>query len=160
MALSDSRTHPLAQAAMLGLLAAVGTACSDDGGTSEVEGAAGAPAQQATDGTGAESDEGGNGEDPASADAGSSGEESETSEGGAGGSSAKMITSSTSVSGVTKESFTQECDKVDGIVETHASCPAANTGPGFSWDDTRDLWTEHTCALMNTCSGFSCKIPE
>lgn len=86
---------------------------------------------------------------------------------GGGGSSAADpdepvvgVLSSKVIPDLSLEDFTEMCDEAGGIVETHASCHGAVTGPGFSYDDGTDVFTEHTCRGYNTCSGFSCVVPE
>jgi hypothetical protein len=69
------------------------------------------------------------------------------------------VTSSTVVTGMTLERFTADCDERDGTVELHAHCGGVNTCQGFSYDDTTQVLSEHTCRALNTCSGYSCVVP-
>lgn len=74
-------------------------------------------------------------------------------EGGASG-----VTSTEIVPDLSIEDFTAMCDEAGGVVETHAHCGGTASGPGFSYDSETDELTEHTCAGINTCTGFSCVI--
>ncbi len=81
--------------------------------------------------------------------------------GGAGGEPAAMgVLSTKTVSDLSQEEFTALCDEVDGVVEVHPHCGGRVTGPGFSYDSDTGAFTEHTCAGYNTCTGFSCVVPE
>jgi hypothetical protein len=68
------------------------------------------------------------------------------------------VTSTELVRDLTLAAFTALCDEAGGIVETHAHCGGVVSGPGFSYDSDTDELTEHTCAGVNTCTGFSCVI--
>lgn len=68
------------------------------------------------------------------------------------------VTSTRSVADLSLAQFTEMCDEVEGIVEVHASCAGAVSGPGFSYDSDTDAFTEHTCRSFNTCRGFSCVL--
>lgn len=70
------------------------------------------------------------------------------------------VTSTEIVPDLTLEDFSAMCDEAGGVVETHAHCGGVVSGPGFSYDSETDELTEHTCAGINTCTGFSCVIDE
>lgn len=70
------------------------------------------------------------------------------------------ILSSQVVPDLSLEQFTSDCQKVGGVVETHAVCGGQNTCKGFSYDDDTDVLTDHTCRGYNTCSGFSCVVSD
>jgi hypothetical protein len=70
-----------------------------------------------------------------------------------------VITSSKVVSGMTLEKFTAECDARGGRVEIIPECGGTNSCKGLSYDEGTQTLTEHTCHSMNTCAGYSCKIP-
>lgn len=61
---------------------------------------------------------------------------------------------------MTLEAFTEECDERKGKVELHAHCGGLNSCKGFSYDDETHVLTEHTCKALNTCSGYSCVVPD
>lgn len=169
--MTSRRFESFASAAMLGLLAAAHPACGaasnpDESGT----GGAG------TDATGGEAS--GDGDSNSSGGSASGGNSSggregaatggsadepggaagSLGEGGAGG--AEGVTSSRTILDLSLEDFTALCDEAGGVVETHAHCGGLVTGPGFSYDATIDVFTEHTCAGYNTCTGFSCVLDD
>jgi hypothetical protein len=69
------------------------------------------------------------------------------------------ITSSVVDETMTLEKFTADCDTRGGKIEIHPGCHGANTCKGLSYDDGTFVLTEHTCAGLNTCSGYSCVVP-
>lgn len=97
--------------------------------------------------------EDGDGSDGAGGESGGTG-----SSGGAGG--AEGVTSSKVIPDLSYIQFLEMCQEAGGVVETHAHCGGLVTGPGFSYDSDTDVFTEHTCAGYNTCTGFSCVIDE
>jgi hypothetical protein len=119
------------RAAVLGLLATAQTACSDS------------PSETADGGGGSAGASGGGA-------------------GGAGGTenAVEGVTSTKTIVDLTLEEFTKMCDDARGSVEIHPHCGGFVTGKGFSYDSTIDTFTEHTCRGYNTCTGFSCVIPD
>ena len=79
---------------------------------------------------------------------------------GEGGAGVEGVLSTETIVDLSLEDFTALCDEAGGVVETHAHCGGVVSGPGFSYDSTIDVFTEHTCAGYNTCTGFSCVIDE
>ena len=77
---------------------------------------------------------------------------------GAGGAAASITSSRTDTS-VTLESFTAECTARRGKLEIHPHCGGANSCKGMSYDAGTHVLTEHGCAGLNTCNGFSCVDP-
>ncbi len=71
----------------------------------------------------------------------------------------RFVTSSDAATGMTLVTFTAMCDRVGGFVEVHPHCGGANSCGGFSYDSDSNTFTEHTCAGLNTCTGYSCVIP-
>jgi hypothetical protein len=61
---------------------------------------------------------------------------------------------------LTLEEFTEECDDQQGEVELHAHCGGVNSCKGFSYDDETFVFTVHSCKALNTCSGYSCVVPD
>lgn len=148
---------------MLGLVAATQTACGDANQGSEGSGGA------ANDETGGEggakegTDPTGSGSTGSTSDGGTGGAlvEGSAGEGGIGGSTTvEGVTSSKVIVDLSLEEFTEMCDEAGGVVETHAHCGGVVTGKGFSYDSDTDVFTEHTCAGYNTCTGFSCVIED
>lgn len=76
-------------------------------------------------------------------------------EGGAPG-----VTSTEIVADLSLDDFTVMCNEANGVVEVHAHCGGVVSGPGFSYDSDTDALTEHTCAGVNTCTGFSCVVDD
>lgn len=70
-----------------------------------------------------------------------------------------VVTSSTVDPTMTIEAFTKKCDAADGKVEVHPHCGGVNSCKGFSYDQTTQTFTEHTCTGLNTCAGWSCVVP-
>ena len=68
------------------------------------------------------------------------------------------MTSTRTIADLSQAQFTEMCDEVEGVVEAHASCAGAVSGPGFSYDIDTDAFTEHTCRGFNTCRGSSCVV--
>ena len=46
-----------------------------------------------------------------------------------------------------------------GFVEIHPHCGGANSCGGFSFDETIGVFSEHNCAGLNTCTGYTCVLP-
>jgi hypothetical protein len=69
-----------------------------------------------------------------------------------------VITSSKIVPDLTLEQFTAECDAWHGVVQIPPHCGGFNTCRGMSYDSGTDVFTEHTCRGLSTCSGFSCVL--
>ncbi len=61
---------------------------------------------------------------------------------------------------MTEASFREQCEKLHGALELHPGCGGANSCRGMSYDIDTHVYTEHTCKGLNTCSGFSCVLPE
>jgi hypothetical protein len=61
---------------------------------------------------------------------------------------------------MTEAEFTELCDARGGTVEVMPHCGGFATAPGFSYDVTTELLSEHTCAGANTCTGWNCAITE
>jgi len=61
--------------------------------------------------------------------------------------------------GITREAFTSMCNRVGGFVEVHPHCGGANSCGGFSFDETTGVFSEHNCAGLNTCTGYTCVVP-
>jgi cytochrome c551/c552 len=53
--------------------------------------------------------------------------------------------------------FKTLCDERGGYLQTHAWCSGNNSCKGVSW--SFGVLTDHSCAAMNTCEGFSCVEP-
>lgn len=70
------------------------------------------------------------------------------------------VTSTEIVADLSLEDFTEMCEEAGGDIEIHPSCGGAVSGPGLSYDSDTDELTEHTCASINTCTGFSCVVDE
>ena len=60
---------------------------------------------------------------------------------------------------MTLEKMTTLCDEKGGTIEQHPHCGGANSCKGMSYDETTEVYTEHTCRGMNTCAGYSCVLP-
>lgn len=69
-----------------------------------------------------------------------------------------QILSSETVSPWDQQAFTALCDERGGWVQVHPHCGGANSCRGFSYDSDTNVWTEHTCRAVNTCTGFSCIV--
>jgi hypothetical protein len=67
-----------------------------------------------------------------------------------------MITSSSTVEGLTAEGFKALCDARNGTVEELSHCSGLATAAGFSYDIDTQLLSEHTCKGANTCAGWNC----
>lgn len=171
--MTSYRLDSFARAAMVGLLAAAAPACGDDQSGGRGKGSADEDASGGSIGAGGSEPSGGataggtsSGGD-ASGGAGTGGGANHSGgasglggEGGEGGAGAEGVLSSEIILDLSLEDFTALCDEAFGVVETHAHCGGVVTGPGFSYDSTIDVFTEHTCAGYNTCTGFSCVIDE
>lgn len=68
----------------------------------------------------------------------------------------RVVTYSDASTGMTFEQFRAMCDRVGGFIETHPHCGGANSCAGFSWDQTINTYTEHSCQGLNTCTGYTC----
>ena len=73
---------------------------------------------------------------------------------------AATITSARTDTSVTLESFSAQCDARHGRLEIHPHCGGANSCKGMSYDAGTHVLSEHTCAGLNTCNGFSCVEPQ
>ncbi len=62
--------------------------------------------------------------------------------------------------GMTQEEFTAMCEGLGGYIEVHPECGGHNTCRGISYRSDTGVLTEHTCALLNTCAGYSCILPS
>ncbi|MCB9598148.1 MAG: hypothetical protein H6719_35875 [Sandaracinaceae bacterium] len=71
----------------------------------------------------------------------------------------RTITDASTVPGLTLEEFTAMCEGLGGYIEIHPHCGGMNSCGGISYDSDTGVLTEHTCAGLNTCTGFSCVIP-
>jgi hypothetical protein len=56
--------------------------------------------------------------------------------------------------------FTDACEEVSGTIETHPHCGGMNSCRGFSYDQTTQVYSEHTCQGYNTCTGWTCVLPK
>jgi len=112
------------------------------GGGAAPDGAAGSP--------------GGSGGDGSPDTAGASG----LSGGGGAAPEPAHVTSSQNVGVMTEQEFTELCNTRGGTVEVMPHCGGFATAPGFSYDATTQLLSEHTCAGANTCTGWNCAITE
>ncbi|RYE84651.1 MAG: hypothetical protein EOO75_17860 [Myxococcales bacterium] len=77
----------------------------------------------------------------------------------AGAAGVGAITSSRVDPDMTPEAFKALCDAEGGTMEIHPHCGGANSCKGFSYDSDTDVFTEHTCKGLNTCTGYSCVLP-
>lgn len=57
---------------------------------------------------------------------------------------------------VTFKSFSAECDKRGGYIQTHATCAGTNACKGLSYNKYSLELMNHTCKAMNSCGGLSC----
>ena len=71
----------------------------------------------------------------------------------------RMITAADAAPGLTLAEFTAMCDGLGGFIEIHPHCGGMNSCRGISYDSGIGVLTEHTCAGLNTCTGFSCVVP-
>jgi hypothetical protein len=166
------RKASFARAAMVGLLAAAHlVACNDEESPTNTNGdgdgdTASTGGEQQGDGTGGEGTEASGGRTGSGGlvNTGAGGTFGEmgggAGEGGAGGAAPLGVISTEIIPDLSLAEFTEMCGQAGGVVETHASCGGVVSGPGFSYDDATDAFTEHTCAGYNTCSGFSCVIDD
>lgn len=69
-----------------------------------------------------------------------------------------MVTSMSLFADMTEQQFTSMCDAQNGIVEVQPHCGGLNACRGFSYDNTTDILSVHTCRATNSCSGWSCVI--
>jgi hypothetical protein len=69
---------------------------------------------------------------------------------------ARMVTSREQRPGMTFEQFAAMCDASGGFIQTHPHCGGFNSCRGFSYDQTTTTFTTHTCAGLNTCTGWTC----
>jgi hypothetical protein len=60
----------------------------------------------------------------------------------------------------TKEKFEMACEEAQGTLEVHPHCGGANSCKGFSYDTDVGVYSEHTCMGLNTCTGWSCVVPD
>ncbi len=68
------------------------------------------------------------------------------------------VTSSSVVPNMTLESFTAQCQGLNGAVEILPHCGGSNSCRGMSYDTGTQVLTYHTCRGTNTCAGYSCVI--
>jgi hypothetical protein len=61
---------------------------------------------------------------------------------------------------LTREAFEEACNQAGGVLEVHPHCGGANSCKGFSYDTTIAVYSEHTCQGLNTCTGYSCVVPD
>lgn len=61
---------------------------------------------------------------------------------------------------MTLEKFKALCDAKNGTLETHPHCGGANSCAGFSYDQTIQVYSEHECKGLNTCTGWTCVLPK
>ncbi len=61
---------------------------------------------------------------------------------------------------MTREKFEELCDQANGKLEVHPHCGGANSCKGFSYDSDVKVYSEHTCKGLNTCTGYSCVVPD
>ena len=71
----------------------------------------------------------------------------------------RVITLSDASPGMTLAAFVEMCAPLGGFIEIHPHCGGANSCAGISYDESTGILTEHTCAGLNTCNGYSCVIP-
>ena len=71
----------------------------------------------------------------------------------------RIITSRDAAVGMTLEAFTAMCEGLGGYIEIHPHCGGMNSCAGISYDSDIGILTEHTCAGLNTCTGYTCVIP-
>ena len=71
----------------------------------------------------------------------------------------RVVTSRDAAMPISLEDFTALCDAASGYIEVHPHCGGFNSCAGFSYDQTIGVWSEHTCAGLNTCTGYTCVIP-
>jgi len=71
---------------------------------------------------------------------------------------AAVVTSSTIVPSMTLDSFTSQCQALNGAVEIQPHCGGSNSCRGMSYDTETQTLLQHTCRATNTCAGFSCVI--
>jgi hypothetical protein len=69
-----------------------------------------------------------------------------------------MVTSMSIIADLTVDQFTSMCDARSGLVEVQPHCGGLNACRGFSYDNTTNILSEHTCRATNSCSGWSCVI--
>lgn len=79
---------------------------------------------------------------------------------GGASSTGATITSARTDASITLESFSKECAARNGTLEIHPHCGGANSCKGISYDAGTHVYSEHTCAGLNTCNGFSCVDPK
>ncbi len=63
------------------------------------------------------------------------------------------------IGGMSLTVFVARCNAAGGFVEIHPHCGGANSCAGFSYDQTTDTFSEHNCATLNTCTGYTCVLP-
>jgi hypothetical protein len=68
------------------------------------------------------------------------------------------ISSSTVDPSLTQDKFSSECTAQNGIMEIQPHCGGSNACRGMSYDNAKQLLTEHNCRAVNTCAGYSCVI--
>jgi hypothetical protein len=71
---------------------------------------------------------------------------------------AAVVTSSTIVANMTLDSFTSQCQALNGAVEIQPHCGGSNSCRGMSYDTETQTLLQHTCRATNTCAGYSCVI--
>jgi hypothetical protein len=72
---------------------------------------------------------------------------------------AGVITSSTVDASMTLAAFTALCDMRHGTLQIHPHCGGNNSCKGISYDSGTQVFTEHSCKGLNTCTGYSCVDP-
>lgn len=72
---------------------------------------------------------------------------------------AGVITSSTIDASMTLAKFTALCDMRHGTLQIHPHCGGYNSCKGISYDSGTQVFTEHSCKGLNTCTGYSCVDP-
>lgn len=68
------------------------------------------------------------------------------------------VTSSSTDLTMTEEKFVDMCDSMGGTMEYHSHCGGENSCQGMSYDTNTGVFSEHTCAGLNTCAGYSCVV--
>jgi hypothetical protein len=66
--------------------------------------------------------------------------------------------SSTVDPSLTQDKFSSQCSAQNGIMEIQPNCGGSNACRGMSYDNAKQLLTEHNCRAVNTCAGYSCVI--
>jgi protein-disulfide isomerase-like protein with CxxC motif len=77
-----------------------------------------------------------------------------------GASAEAEITSQTRVDNLDAAGFEALCAERHGTVEIMPHCGGFATAPGFAYDVTTQLLSEHSCKGANTCTGWNCVTDE